>query len=420
MVTFAFHCNIACQFCMVEDALNVLPGTSLETFREAARDPERLRGLSRIIFTGGEVTLSKELPAYAEFARSLPGIRHVRVQTNATRLADRATLRTLIDAGVDEYFVSLHAPDAALCDAITQRPGTFELIMAGMQNIVAAGATLVTNTAIVQSNYGRLSEIVERVAPLRPKSMEFWNYWPRGDDDARRGYSARITDVRPHLVEALGGALRHGIPPVVKWFPRCLLGPYVRYHDNGQPRALIDEAYWTEEPAYACIYEGICEAAGETCSGLSHSYVRQHGWEEDVLQPGAATDLRQATNAERVETRSLVKGLSEKQPFAPAVVQWLGTYGLKPGMEAAGFHLRGAVPGRGTARLTLQFERAGKKAEVWIQPTNPGKAALSRTPSFDLLYSRVEPDLERSAHALAMAIADAVRSHDAGGGSLPG
>jgi hypothetical protein len=89
-------------------------------------------------------------------------------------------------------------------------------------------------------------------------------------------------------------------------------------------------------------------------------------------------------------------------------------------MEAAGFHLRGAVPGRGTARLTLQFERAGKKAEVWIQPTNPGKAALSRTPSFDLLYSRVEPDLERSAHALAMAIADAVRSHDAGGGSLPG
>ncbi len=33
LVAFAFHCNLACTFCMVEDVLNVYEGTRLEAFR---------------------------------------------------------------------------------------------------------------------------------------------------------------------------------------------------------------------------------------------------------------------------------------------------------------------------------------------------------------------------------------------------
>jgi cyclic pyranopterin phosphate synthase len=271
MVTFAFHCNIACTFCMVEDVLTVLPGTSLEEFRSAVADRTKLEGVSRIIFSGGEVTLSKQLPAYAELARSLPGIEHVRVQTNATRLAKREYLKTLLDAGIDEYFVSFHAPDEKLYDRIVQRDGAFDSIIAGIENIVGEGAGLTTNTAIVADNYQRLEEIVERIAPFSPQSMEFWNYWPRADEEAERGMSARVGDVQPYLRAALERLLSAGIPPVVKWYPRCLLGPLARYLDDSQPAALIADEYWTREPAYSCIYEGVCADAARSCSGLSHS-----------------------------------------------------------------------------------------------------------------------------------------------------
>ena len=56
MVTFAFHCNLGCTFCMVEDVLGVFDGTSLEAFRRFVASPEgrtRLAGVNRIVFSGG-------------------------------------------------------------------------------------------------------------------------------------------------------------------------------------------------------------------------------------------------------------------------------------------------------------------------------------------------------------------------------
>ena len=90
LVAFAFHCNLACTFCMVEDVLQAYDGTTLESFRRFAERECALRGVRRIVFSGGEVTLARDLAEYIRFARSLPGIEHVRLQTNGTRLADRA------------------------------------------------------------------------------------------------------------------------------------------------------------------------------------------------------------------------------------------------------------------------------------------------------------------------------------------
>lgn len=420
MVTFAFHCNFACTFCMVEDALNVLPGTPLEQFKEAARDASRMKGVSRIIFSGGEVTLSKALPEYAAFARSLPGIEHVRIQTNATRLADRATLKALLAAGIDEYFVSFHAPEASLYDALVQRPGSFKSILAGLENIVAEGGSLSTNTAIVEPNHRHLAEIVRRIAPFKPRSMEFWNYWPRADEEAERRLAVRVTDARPHLLEALGAAVEHGIPPVVKWFPRCLLGPWARVLDDAQPPALIADEYWAREPAYSCIYEGVCADAGSACSGLSHSYIHQHGWEDTVLAPRREERPARQPNAERVETRSLVKDAGEKRTHAASVASWLSTFELAPGMELEGFTLTGAALGRGVALLALVFERDGARLEVRLQPRDPRRPVFARTKSFDVVYARATPALEPDAQRLAAAVARRVNAHDDGHRSLPG
>lgn len=426
MVTFAFHCNLACSFCMVEDALNVMPGTSLAAFKAAAADPARLAGVSRIIFSGGEVTLAKDLPAYAALARSLPGIRHVRVQTNATRLGDPRVLRTLIAAGIDEFFVSFHAPDAALYDRLVRREGSFAAILAGLDAIAGSGAALSTNTAIVAPNHDRLEAIVERLLPYRPQALEFWNYWPRGDELAARQMSARVGDVRPHLLRALNLALRAGVPPTVKWFPRCLLGPYARYLDDAQPAALIDDAYWAREPAYSCLYEGICADAGDACAGLSHSYIEQHGWEETLLAPRRRPapnpnhSAADTANAARVVTRSLVKDAGEKRSHAAEISAWLAQFELAPGLELAGFRLRGAALGRGVAVLALHFERDGDALEVRLAARDPRRPAFARTNSFDLVYARATPALEPDARRVTEALARRLAARDRGGQGLPG
>jgi cyclic pyranopterin phosphate synthase len=114
----------------------------------------------RIIFSGGEVTLSDELCDYARAARKIPGVEHVRIQTNATRLGRRGKVAELVDAGIDEYFVSVHGHDEPLVDGLLQKKGAFRAMVAGLEAIRDAGDSI-TNTAIVAPNASVLPEIVE-------------------------------------------------------------------------------------------------------------------------------------------------------------------------------------------------------------------------------------------------------------------
>jgi cyclic pyranopterin phosphate synthase len=214
------------------------------------------------------------------------GVAHVRIQTNATRLHDRGLLESLLTSGVDEFFVSLHGADAATCDRITQRNGSFKAIVAGLRAIAASGARLVTNTAICQQNYTSLTSIVELAVAHQAAEVEFWNLWPRIDPEDLRGHLVPVAQAAPHLVAALDRAEELGRPATVKWFPRCLLGGRAIKLDNSQPNVLIEQEFWQDAPTYGCIHADTCAAAKDlTCLGLSKQYVDKYGWEAAALKP---------------------------------------------------------------------------------------------------------------------------------------
>lgn len=285
-LTMHFKCNLKCQHCMIEGTMDWLEPESMANFENllAANAAERRwRGL---ILTGSEITLRNDLPEIARKARA-GGFEHVRIQTHGVRLENAAYCRELVEAGVDEYFVSVTAADAPTHDAITQVPGAFDKMLRGLENLDALeGVAVLTNTVITRLSYRQLPAVVDRLAHLkRLAQMEFWNYLPMRENDDKDLIASHL-DVLPLLREAIARARRLGRSVEVKNFPECLLGEDHDALDNRQPKLITDPAFWPEfmrNGFHQCVHRSYCDA--RQCLGLNTAYVRKHGWHADVLVP---------------------------------------------------------------------------------------------------------------------------------------
>jgi MoaA/NifB/PqqE/SkfB family radical SAM enzyme len=285
-LTIHFKCNLKCVHCMIEGSMDWLKPESMDRFHEILAVNAAERRWKGLILTGSEVTLRRDLPELARRARQ-SGFEHVRIQTHGVRLADEAYCRELIEAGVDQYFVSVTAADAETHDAITAVPGSFEKTLCGLENLDAFEAvTTLTNTVITQRSYRQLPAVVERLSHLRRLAqMDFWNYWPMRERDDKDLIASHL-DVLPFLREAIATAWAYGRAVEVKNFPECLLGEHGEALNNDQPQLIIDPEFWPEfmrNGFHQCVHRDYCGA--RRCLGLNTAYVRKHGWHADVLVP---------------------------------------------------------------------------------------------------------------------------------------
>jgi MoaA/NifB/PqqE/SkfB family radical SAM enzyme len=285
-LTMHFKCNLACEHCMIEGTMDWLKPESMDGFERILALNAQQRRWKGIILTGSEVTLRSDLPQLARQARS-SGFEHVRIQTHGMRLADRDYCRELIEAGVDEYFVSVTAADAATHDAITAGPGSFDKTVRGLENLDAfEGVTSLTNTVITKRSYRQLPAVVERLSHLRRLAqMEFWNFWPMRETDDKDLIASHL-DVLPFLRQAIAQAKRYGRSVEVKNFPECLLGEDRAALNNEQPKLIIDEEFWPQfmrNGFHQCVHRSYCGA--RRCLGLNTAYVHKYGWQGDALVP---------------------------------------------------------------------------------------------------------------------------------------
>jgi MoaA/NifB/PqqE/SkfB family radical SAM enzyme len=410
-ITFGFHCNLACTFCLVEDALNVYGGVDLASVERLLADERVTNGVKTILLSGGEVTIEQDLERYVELCRAVPGVEHVRLQTNAVRLADDAYLARLLDVGVDQFFVSFHGATAATCDAITQRPGSFEQILAGMRNIAGSRGELMTNTVIVEANYRELPAIADLVLPLGPTRVDFWNYLPRVDRVDVRGQLTRVEEIAPHLVAALDRCEGRAPRVIVKHFPRCLLGRHGHLQDDSQPTSLVDDAFWGPYPPYGCLYEGVCVDAGqEACRGLPFAYVRRFGWEEDLLIPNLA-GARQSGGGDYWSWARPAEG-APAPPGAPRS-RALAALGLGEGGAIAGW---AAARVKASAdRVRVELARNGHQIAIDLSARDDQKPCFARSASLNLVYAKVSPEVLEAARPMLAELAARVRAADRGG-----
>ncbi len=285
-LTMHFKCNLKCVHCMIEGTMDWLKPESMEQFERVLAQNAQQGLWKGIVLTGSEVTLRKDLPELARAAHE-SGFEHVRIQTHGMRLADEAYCRELVEAGIDEYFVSVTAADAATHDAIAGVEGAFERTLRGLENLEAfAGVATLTNTVITERSYRQLPDVVERLRHLRRLvQMDFWNYWPMRETDDKALVASHL-DVLPYLRKAIERARAYGRTVEVKNFPECLLGEDADALNNDQPKLVIDPEFWPEfmrNGFHQCVHREHCGA--RRCLGLNTAYIRKHGWHADVLVP---------------------------------------------------------------------------------------------------------------------------------------
>ena len=290
-LTMEFRCNLKCVHCMIEGTMDVLAPQPVEQFTALLEHNAIHRQWSGVILTGSEITLHRDLPEWARMARR-HGFEHVRIQTHGMRLASRSFCEELIDAGVDEFFISVAAADAATHDAITTVPGSFDKTLRGLENLEAYdNVTTITNTVVTAQSYRQLRPLVERLGSLqRLAQMEFWVYWPMSEKDEKNLIASHL-DVLPYLKDGIAAARALGRGVEVKNFPECLLGADRAALDNDQPQLFIDPAFWTQfmrNGFHQCAHRAQC---GSTqCLGLNSAYVDKFGWHADVLSPFPKAD----------------------------------------------------------------------------------------------------------------------------------
>lgn len=285
-VTMEFRCNLKCVHCMIEgtmDRLAPAPDAVFQQILDRQRDEGHWKGL---VLTGSEITLNRDLPRMAERARSA-GFDRVRIQTHGMHLSRPGYANRLLEAGVNEYFVSVAGGNRESHDRITQVDGAWDKMMAGLDILNAHDdVRLLTNSVVTALSFRELPQMVEALAHLkRLIQMEFWTYFPMQETDVK-SLCAPHADILPYLRDAILRARALDRFVEVKNFPECLLGDLRDALVNAQPMLVIDPAFWTEFDRNGfgqCPHRTAC--ASTECLGLNSAYIDRFGDEAAILAP---------------------------------------------------------------------------------------------------------------------------------------
>lgn len=282
-------CNNRCAFCMEH-------GRGAERRYDLGEIEQQMLRMrphtDAVVFTSGEPTLSPLLPQGVALART-HGFASVGLVTNGRRLADRALLLALLDAGLDDLTISLHGPDAAVHDGITGRPGSFDQTV---QGITHAGALrrerhfrLQVNCTVVRDNLNCLRTTFDLARRLGADAVTFNAVEPRG-----RAAEAFL-QVVPRYAEIVEAAWASGIDfrspeASLSRVPPCAGGPQWVQDDFHFAHA---EQIRNFDPHEGMVCGPPCERCdlAPTCPGVWGRYVEGHGWEgmEPVIDPARRT-----------------------------------------------------------------------------------------------------------------------------------
>lgn len=122
-------------------------------------EEELKSGIDKIVLTGGEPTMNTQLREIVRLIRE-KGIGTIQIQTNARLLVNKEYLDGLVEAGVNNFAVSLHGCTEEMHEAFTHTPGSFCQLIQALILIKQYRVPVALNCVVTRHNVKHLKEII--------------------------------------------------------------------------------------------------------------------------------------------------------------------------------------------------------------------------------------------------------------------
>lgn len=280
------QCNNKCVFChsaFEQNKSGLITNTSKKILQWG-----RKAGAIGVYFGGGEPTVVRNLVELVTFAKN-NGYEHIRILTNGFNLSDKEYLDKLLNAGANEFEVSIKGHDAETHDLLSQSAGAFRKVVSAVKNLIYRDVYLVLAILITKKNYKFLSKMV---SDFRQIGVKNFSYWLISLHDVNKkklsSLLPSLSDVIPYVVETFHFAESYDLHIETCHIPLCFFSEPYRKHvfdvrdldllvvsQNGKFK-LEQSAYESGMKIEACIR---CREKNR-CLGLRKDYMEIFGTSE--------------------------------------------------------------------------------------------------------------------------------------------
>jgi MoaA/NifB/PqqE/SkfB family radical SAM enzyme len=259
----------------------------VEQLVEAKKD-----GVDRILFTGGEPTIRKDLIELVSYAKNL-GYGEIFIITNGRMFSYPGFSRRIRGAGLTNVLFSLHASEASMHDCLTRTPGSFSQTVQGIKNLKELGGVMIaTNTVVNKKNYRDLPKLVQFLVNLGVEYCQFIFINPmtisRTTKRRFEEFIPRISKAAPFVHRALDVAIRNNVACSAEAIPLCHMKGYEKYttellmlpertvvgpdsrFDSDLNKSRREKSKVKSKKCKSCTYHTICE-------GIWGSYADHYG-----------------------------------------------------------------------------------------------------------------------------------------------
>jgi MoaA/NifB/PqqE/SkfB family radical SAM enzyme len=245
-INVGYSCNERCKFCYYIQTVKdrkLEKDLSTEDVKSKIRYI-RERGIRTLEFTGGEPTIRPDLIELISFAKSL-GFESISMITNGIRMAQPSYAKACVDAGVDDFLLSIHGHEAGAHDRVTEIPGSFEKALQAVRNLSPLGVKVRANCVISGLNFTTPAETLGLYHSLGIRTANFILFNPIVEADWRTApeLNVKYADAAPHLRRAIDLYKDKIRKITVRYIPFCLMRGYEQYVTN-MPQIQYDPDEW--------------------------------------------------------------------------------------------------------------------------------------------------------------------------------
>ncbi len=295
-LAITWNCNNRCIFCsLYKLQKKVIDKKSIYHVLD-----EKKNLFNHVILLGGEPTISKDLLNIVKFAKKKGYI--VSIITNGRMLSNLKFCKKLLEKGIDNYIISIHASNKEMHDLLTRSPNSFDQTIKGMANLKKFGKRFITNTVINKLNYKNLPEIISLLKDYSPKKIKLSFPDPRGlprNYPYKKFYTTKkfyqiiptYKEIMPYIVKTIdkGKEMNQEIKTVN--IPFCIMGKYKEKMEENfytENRLIVTHVLKDIEVLPGKIKDKSkirgCELCkyNHICEGIWNDYLKKYGEKEFI------------------------------------------------------------------------------------------------------------------------------------------